>query len=96
MFFSEGGVMAMSDDIVIRIRNHIRGDFVKTSEFLLGLAADEIERLRALLESIEDLHNWGSTDNPCCESCSVWPCKTHLLLCGECRGEKNDRLPDQR
>ena len=37
----------MNDDIVTRLRNHVRGDFEKTSEFMLGLAADEIERLRA-------------------------------------------------
>lgn len=37
------------NDIVIRLRNHIRGDYVKTSEFMLGLAADEIERLRNII-----------------------------------------------
>ena len=40
----------MTDDIVTRLRNHVRGDFEKTSEFMLGLAADEIERLRAELK----------------------------------------------
>lgn len=39
----------MSDDIVTRLRNHFRGDFEKTSEFMLGQAADEIERLRKLI-----------------------------------------------
>jgi len=37
----------MADDIVTRLREHANGDFEKTSEFMLGLAADEIERLRA-------------------------------------------------
>jgi hypothetical protein len=45
------------DDIVKRLRNHLRGDFEKTSEFLLGIAADEIERLRdvnlVLTEALE-------------------------------------------
>lgn len=36
----------MTDDIVTRLRNHVRGDYEKTAEYLLGLAADEIERLR--------------------------------------------------
>ncbi len=39
------------DDIVTRLRNHARGDFEKTSEFMLSLAADEIERLRAEKET---------------------------------------------
>ena len=34
----------VSDDIVRRLRNHVRGDYEKTAEFMLGLAADEIER----------------------------------------------------
>jgi hypothetical protein len=37
----------MTDDIVTRLQEHANGDFEKTSEFMLGLAADEIERLRA-------------------------------------------------
>lgn len=41
----------MSDDIVTRLREHANGDFEKTSEFMLGLAADEIERLREELEA---------------------------------------------
>lgn len=46
----------MADDIVTRLRNHVRGDFEKTSEFMLGLAADEIERLRKELEVYKDLY----------------------------------------
>ena len=42
----------MSDDIVRRLRNHVRGDYEKTAEFMLGLAADEIERLQALVEHL--------------------------------------------
>ena len=44
--------LIMTDDIVTRLREHVRGDFEKTSEFMLGLAADEIERLR------EDRDKW--------------------------------------
>ena len=43
----------MTDDIVTRLREHANGDFEKTSEFMLGLAADEIERLRGALAKIE-------------------------------------------
>jgi hypothetical protein len=42
----------MTDDIVTRLREHANGDFEKTSEFMLGLAADEIERLRKTIMEI--------------------------------------------
>ena len=42
----------MTDDIVTRLRNHVRGDYEKTAEYLLGLAADEIERLRAEVQRL--------------------------------------------
>jgi len=45
----------MTDDIVTRLRNHVRGDFEKTSEFMLRLAADEIERLRAELTTAQTM-----------------------------------------
>jgi len=50
----------MTDDIVTRLRNHVRGDFEKTSEFMLGLAADEIERLRAALNELSRLGSVGA------------------------------------
>lgn len=40
----------MSYDIVTRIREHLYGEPTKTSEFLLKLAADEIERLQVEIE----------------------------------------------
>jgi hypothetical protein len=43
----------MTDDIVTRLREHANGDFEKTSEFMLGLAADEIERLRKDVDSLK-------------------------------------------
>ena len=43
----------VSDDIVRRLRNHVRGDYEKTAEFMLGLAADEIERLLAEVSRLE-------------------------------------------
>lgn len=48
----------MSDDIVTRLREHANGDYKKTDEFMLNLAADEIERLRLILTHICDV--WGS------------------------------------
>ena len=69
----------MNVDIVTRIREHLHGDFQKTSEFLLGLAADEIERLRAVLVKAnicsgcdapwsDESHIYGKTK--CCPDCS--------------------------
>ena len=57
----------MTDDIVTRLRNHVRGDFEKTSEFMLGLAADEIERLRA------DVTYWKGS--PYCPHCGCGACQ---------------------
>jgi hypothetical protein len=47
----------MNDDIVTRLREHANGDFEKTSEFMLGLAADEIERLRLDVNMWRELVN---------------------------------------
>lgn len=52
----------MSDDIVTRLRKHVRGDYEKTAEFLLGLAADEIERLRA------DRERWRALAEYLCQN----------------------------
>ena len=47
----------MTDDIVTRLRNHVRGDYEKTAEFMLGLAADEIENLREQNEYLKSIVN---------------------------------------
>lgn len=47
-------------------------------------AIDEIERLRAVLDAVDDLHEPTSADNPRCSSCGDWPCPTHLIVCDEC------------
>ena len=47
----------IEDDIVTRIEEHLHGGMKKTSEFLLTLAADEIERLRT-----ERDHYWATTN----------------------------------
>lgn len=52
MVSRESKAKPMSDDIVIRIGEHLRGDMKKTSEFLLALASNEIERLR------EEVNTW--------------------------------------
>lgn len=63
----------MSDDIVIRLRNHIRGDYEKTAEYLLGLAADEIERLREKVDKwrnlADSLARFGNCESPDCPNC---------------------------
>lgn len=72
----------MNDDIVTRLRNETDLFYLVT---LVMEAADEIERLRQIIDDVDELHNWGKTDDPCCQVCGVWPCPTHLLVCGECR-----------
>ena len=47
----------MTDDIVTRLREHAIGDYKKTDEFMLNLAADEIERLRLDVNMWRELVN---------------------------------------
>lgn len=47
----------MTDDIVTRLREHANGDYEKTADFMLGLAADEIERLRLTLHEVASHHS---------------------------------------
>jgi hypothetical protein len=74
----------MSDDIVIRLRSF--GDTVGSMGIVSQLhnqAAEEIVRLRAVLDAIDALHQ------PCndgsgimvCKACDLRaPCRTHLLI----------------
>lgn len=63
----------MTDDIVTRLRNHVRGDYEKTAEFLLGLAADEIEHLREKVDKWRDLADslarFGNCESSDCPDC---------------------------
>lgn len=61
------------DDIVTRLRNHVRGDYEKTSDFMLGLAADEIERLRADRDRWKEsaMHIWEVTRYDADVSCRL-------------------------
>jgi len=87
----------MSDDIVERLRDC--GVFMTTDEngdVQVGMrlvapedcneAADEIERLRAVLDAIDALHQpidnpYDSEPNSLCGHClHQWPCKTHRML----------------
>ena len=47
--------MDMEDDLVTRIEEHLHGNMKNTSEFLLTLAADEIERLREMVDTFHKL-----------------------------------------
>ena len=87
----------MSDDIVTRLRNHVRGDYEKTAEYLLGLAADEIERLQAENQMLnEALANKGTKQVAkivaTTSSCDEWMlpifAKNNRHLCDACGGEK--------
>ena len=73
------------DDIIKRLRGSIPGD----PDYKLKLISDaaaEIERLRAMLDAVANLHEPTSVNDPRCSSCGNWPCRTHLAVCDECRG----------
>ena len=72
------------DDIVQRLRR-----WPTDIDNILDLkdeASDEIERLRAVLDAVGDLHDLTSVEDPRCSSCGDWPCPTHLIVCDECKG----------
>lgn len=46
----------------------------------------EIERLRTVLDAVNDLHQPTSVDDPRCLACDHdWPCPTHLIVCDGCK-----------
>jgi len=46
---------------------------------VINQATDEIERLRAVLDAIDALHQQGALYH--CPECDFeWPCPTHLLI----------------
>lgn len=68
----------MSDDVVTRLREfHPDVDDYPGYE-----AADEIVRLRAVLDAIDALHTSyeDGTEQVCHECYGLWPCRTHSLL----------------
>jgi hypothetical protein len=71
----------VTDDIVTQLRD----DPVFVDDELLRQAADEIERLRRLIDAVSDLHDLDHIDNPSCTQCGEWPCPTHLIVCAECK-----------
>lgn len=84
----------MADDIVTKLRNRypdvVHAHLLADAE-LVGAAAAEIERLRAVLDDIADLHEPSSVLNPGCHECGEWPCRTHLIVCSECRESRRGR-----
>ena len=75
----------MTDDIVVELRDAEQRDSDPWDVTLYTRAADEIERLRAVLDAVADLHESTSVDDPRCASCGDWPCQTHLIICDECK-----------
>jgi hypothetical protein len=69
----------MSDDIVTRLRCAA----IDLSQAMLDqAAADEIVRLRAVLDAIDAQHTSFTEDGgQFCHVCvGAWPCRTHLLI----------------
>jgi len=66
--------MSAPDDIVTRLRRAAIG---MPQDDMNQAAADEIERLRAVLDAIDALHRGMYHCNECDFE---WPCPTHLLI----------------
>ena len=78
--------MSAPDDMVTRLRA-VAWLAEEGSEVvdLAATAADEIERLRAVLDAIDALHQPyplgdGRTSEDCDECGDRWPCPTYLLI----------------
>jgi len=74
----------VDDDIVTRLREPELLAPLTVAD-LMNAAADEIERLRSVIDAVADLHEPDHTNEPRCLSCGDWPCPTHLILCNECK-----------
>jgi len=77
--------MSGPDDIVtrLRVKDDVYTEFWQQK--LMDEAADEIERLRAVLDAIDALHQPyplgdGRTSEDCDECGDRWPCPTYLLI----------------
>lgn len=82
----------MTDDIVTRLRAEQVSWLDPTvpvwdenAAQIYGDAADEIERLRAVIDAVANLHDFDHVDDPRCTECGEWPCSTHLIVCQECK-----------
>jgi len=73
----------VADDIVTRLRSENR---MVLAPLHMSEAADEIERLRAVLDAIDAIHQsfidpeTGMTFCDECNTIDLWPCATHTLL----------------
>lgn len=69
----------MPDDIVTRLRNAAVG---LPQDDMNQAAADEIERLRAVVAEIDALHTpfTDEGDQSCHECVGAWPCRTYSRL----------------
>ena len=75
--------MSAPDDIVTRLLTVAwLGEEGSEVVDLAATAADEIERLRAVLDAIDELHQPGGPKNwTICTHCRVeWPCPTAKVL----------------
>lgn len=89
----------MADDIVtrLRVKDGVYTEFWQQK--LMDEAADEIERLRAVLDAIDALHRRGILYTNaslataiCCECDYEWPCDTHMRLHGTEEATDGNRI----
>lgn len=72
----------MADDIMTRLRNIINfpPDVDIDWRDAVADALDEIERLQAIVTTVDDLHSPRLAHDTCLACDHNWPCPTHLLI----------------
>lgn len=82
----------MADDIITQADKQAKANHEELIRLRIVNATlhDEIERLRAVIDAVADLHDLTKVDSPWCPSCHDWPCATHLIVCDECREARRD------
>ena len=82
-------LLPLFEDIVIgeRIRERAANDNGRrtplgevAADFGIDLTLDEIERLQAIVATVDDLHSCRLAHDTCLACYRDWPCPTHLLI----------------
>lgn len=86
----DGAKQGMIDDISSELRDWAfivdetigKAHVVMLSGLVFSKAADEIEKLRSLLDGVDNLHRKirVGTDELCDQCDDIWPCVTHVFL----------------
>lgn len=70
----------MGDDVMTRLQCTYPSGKWPCEECTFCVARAEIERLRAIVATVDDLHSCRLAHDTCLACDHNWPCPTHLLI----------------